>query len=121
MRQLARCATESGYDARLVLYDQPYNRSESEYDAGDIPVTFIPRARGIDFSLPGKLATLFGRWKVAIVHARNNVAGFYSAAAIALMGPRTPQLVITFDTLLEKGTAKARMFQAGGPRGGPHE
>jgi glycosyltransferase involved in cell wall biosynthesis len=107
--QVARCATESGYDARLVLYDQPYNGSEGEYDAGDIPVTFIPKARGIDFSLPGKLASLFRRWKVAIVHARNNVASFYSAAAIALMGRQTPQLVITFDTLPADGTAKARM------------
>ena len=107
--QVARCAAECGYDARLVLYDQPYKGSESEYDAGDIPVTFIPRARGIDFSLPGKLATLFSRWKVAIVHARNNVAGFYSAAATALMGRRAPQLVITFDTLPVDGTAKARI------------
>jgi hypothetical protein len=107
--QLARCAIGSGYDARLVLYDQPYNGSDSEYDIGDIPVAFVPRARGIDFGLPRKLASLFRQWEIAIVHARNNVAGFYSAAAITSMGRRAPKLVISFHTLPVGGTAKARL------------
>ena len=55
--QLARCAANLDMMLNCWFCDQPYNGSESEYDAGDIPVSFIPRASGIDFSLPGRLAT----------------------------------------------------------------
>src|SRR5579884_3649444 len=74
--QLAQSARRHGYDSRIVLYDTPFTGSADEYDPGDLPVAFVPRKRGIDPTLPVGLAILLRRWRPAIVHARNNVAGF---------------------------------------------
>jgi len=106
--QLATSARRAGYEAKLVLYDTPSTRGEGEYDPGDIPVAFVPRTSGVDLTLPLRLARLFKQWNVDIVHSRNNVAAFYSAAAIALISP-APQLLVTFDTFPGTGTAKARL------------
>jgi glycosyltransferase involved in cell wall biosynthesis len=106
--QLAKCAVRSGWDARIILYDLPFTRSDNEYDPGNIPVTFVARRDGIDMTLPSRLANIFRHWAVDIVHARNNVASIYSAAAIAVMGQRRPPLVVTFDTFPGSGTIKAR-------------
>jgi glycosyltransferase involved in cell wall biosynthesis len=106
--QLATCAIGAGHDARLILYDAPSTRSQAEYDPGDIPVTFVPRTHGIDCTLPVRLARVFRSWNVHIVHARNNVAGFYSAVALRLLHD-PPPLVLTLDTFPGPGTAKARL------------
>lgn len=107
--ELARRARLAGYDARLVLYETPYGQGDEDFRASDIPLTFIPRRRGIDMSMPIRMATLFCRWKVDIVHARNQVAAIYSAAALPLSGWRPPRLVITFDSFPNSSSAKARL------------
>ncbi len=107
--QLAECARRSGYDARLVLYDTPPDNCPANFTNGNIPVAFLPRTSGIDATLPRRLARLFREWKVDLVHARNQVAAIYSAAANAMMPGKAPHLLITFDTLPGKATAKARL------------
>jgi glycosyltransferase involved in cell wall biosynthesis len=107
--QLARCAWAVGYDARLVLYDKQPTRSDAQYDPEGIPVSCVLRNHGMDFTLPVRLACLFHAWNVSIVHARNNVAGLYSAAAIALMRRHTPRLIVSFDTFPGLASAKARL------------
>jgi len=106
--QLATSAIGAGYDARLILYDVPPRRSGAEYDPGNVPVAFVSRRHGIDITLPVRLARIFQSWNVDIVHARNNVAGFYSAAALGLIQD-PPPLILTFDTFPGHGTAKARL------------
>jgi glycosyltransferase involved in cell wall biosynthesis len=107
--QLATCARRSGYDVVFVLYDQPYTGSDAEYQIEGIPVAFVPRTSGIDFTLPFRLARVFRDWRVQIVHARNCVASVYCASAMVTMSADRPRLIMTFDTYPGVGTTKARL------------
>src|SRR5690242_16444013 len=64
--ELAHRAADSGYDARLILYDTPATGAEADLHAGDIPVAYLPRKSGIDTSLPRRLAKLLKEWQVDI-------------------------------------------------------
>jgi glycosyltransferase involved in cell wall biosynthesis len=107
--RLARRARSAGFDARLVLYDSPYGRAPDEYDVGDIPVEFVPRSHGFDYSLCLRLRRLFGEWDVGVVHARNQIAAFYSALALAIDNRGKLPLVITFDTFPAAASVKGRL------------
>ncbi len=107
--QLAQSARLHGYDARLVLYDTALTGGRDEYDPGDLPVAFVPRLRGVDPSLPFRLAKLLRSWNAKLIHARNQVAGFYAALALTIL-PVAPRLILTFDTCPdEDNTSKAKL------------
>ena len=104
----ARAAREAGLDASLLLYDQPYLASTLEYDPAGVPVAFIRRRPGRDWRFPAALAREFRHAGFDIVHARNNTALIYSAAALGLIRARRPKLVATFHTY-PAGSSYARM------------
>ena len=54
----------------------------------DVPVEAMGLKPGTDLSLPWRLARLFRRWRVDVVHTRNAESFFYGAVAATLAGVR---------------------------------
>jgi glycosyltransferase involved in cell wall biosynthesis len=107
--QVATCARRAGYDARILLFDTPYQRSADEYVVDDVPVSCVLRRGGLDLRFLMRLRRVFNHWNVQLVHARNQVAGIYSAAALAKPGMAALPLIVTFDTFPGPGSMKARL------------
>lgn len=107
--RLARRGRALGGDHSLLLFDKPFRSNDLDFAPGDVPVHFIPRGRGVDWRFAAKLARFLLDHGVDIIHAHNDTAIFYAAAATLIAG--TPISVIgTFGTRPGHATVGARLL-----------
>lgn len=105
---LATRARRAGLDHRLGLFDTPFRDPEIDLDPGDVPVTFLPRGPGLDWRFTGALARHVASEGIEVLHAHNDTALFYCAAAGWRLGRRRPRIVATFHTRPWHDTRGAR-------------
>ncbi len=108
--ELARRGRCEGLDHRLVLFDSPYRGEDVDLDPGDVPWEFIARRGGLDLSFLLALRRLFRERGARVVHAHNDTAVFYCAAAARLLGKRRPAVCGTFHTRPGHATRGARLL-----------
>ena len=107
--RLARRGRALGADHSLVLFDKPFRSATLDFVPGDVPTDFIPRGAGVDWRFAAGLARFLSDRGIEIVHAHNDTAIFYAAAAALIA--RTPISVIaTFGTRPGHATAGARLL-----------
>lgn len=106
--ELAGEARKRGREHALLLFDAPHRADGRDLDPGAIPWEFTPRGPGLDLRFVREVARRAARFEV--VHAHNDTAIFYAAAAATLVPPwrRRPGLVGTFHTLPGHDTPWAR-------------
>lgn len=105
---LATRARRAGLDHRLGLFDTPFRDRDVDLDPGEVPVTFLPRGPGLDWRFAGALARWIAREGFEVVHAHNDTALFYAAAAGWRLRRRRPRIVATFHTRPGHATRGAR-------------
>ncbi|MGE3279602.1 MAG: glycosyltransferase family 4 protein [Alphaproteobacteria bacterium] len=107
--RLASRGRALGGDHSLLLFDKPFRSNELDFAPGEVPTHFIPRGRGVDWRFTAKLARFLSESGVEIVHAHNDAAIFYGAAATLIA--RTPvSLIGTFGTRPSHTTLGARLL-----------
>jgi L-malate glycosyltransferase len=110
--QLTKRARQNKLDHRIVLFDSPFRENVSDLAPGDVPIAFVRRRPGLDFTFAFKLASLFRNWRVQIVHTHNDTALFYGALAVKLLTQCAPSLIATFHALPSHPTRMARLATA---------
>lgn len=78
---LAQRARRLGLDHELLLFDAPYRSTGQDFDPGDVPWHFIPRGPGMDLGFIRKVRRFTARGGFEVLHAHNDTAVFYGAAA----------------------------------------
>ena len=106
--ELAGEARRRGHEHALLLFDAPYRTGGRDLDPGSIPWRFTPRGPGLDLGFVHEVSRRAKGFDV--VHAHNDTAIFYAAAAAALVPPwtRRPRVLGTFHTLPGHDTPWAR-------------
>ncbi len=78
---LAQRARGLGFEHELLLFDAPYRPTGEDFDPGDVPWHFIPRGPGLDVGFTRKIREFVKDRGFEVLHAHNDTAIFYSAAA----------------------------------------
>jgi L-malate glycosyltransferase len=107
--KLARRGRTLGAEHSLLLFDKPFRSEEIDFAPGEVPVHFIPRGRGVDWRFAARLARFLSDSGAEIIHAHNDTAIFYGAAA-ALIARTRVSLIGTFGTRPGHATAGARVL-----------
>jgi glycosyltransferase involved in cell wall biosynthesis len=105
---LVRRARSEGLDHRLMICDREVANDGSDFDPGDVPCTFLPRAEGFDVGFIRRLRRFLAHAQARIVHAHNDTPICYAALAGMRRVASTPALIGTFHTLPCHGGAAAR-------------
>jgi glycosyltransferase involved in cell wall biosynthesis len=106
--QLTKRARQKNLDHRIALFDSPFRGDVFDFDPGDVPVAFLRRRPGLDFTLAFRLASLFKNWRVQIVHTHNDTALFYGALAVKILPYCAPSLIASYHALPSHPTRMAR-------------
>lgn len=107
---LSRMARARGHDDRILTFDSHRLRIERDIDPEGVPVTHLPRRRGLDVTWPLRMAAHLRRARPAVVHAHNDTAACYVAVARRILAPRhRPRFIVTFHNLPVHDTGWARL------------
>ena len=109
MLDLAVRSRAAGHNDSILLFDRACDPSRGDLDPGALPVDFLPRRPGLDWRYPRRLRAWLGRTGARVVHAHNDSAVVYAAAAIRGMGRAAPRLVATWHNSPSHPTWGARL------------
>jgi len=108
--RLARRGIGEGGDHRLVVFDTDYRSSGVDFDPAGVPYQFIPRHGGLDLGFARQIARHLKCIRPGIIHAYNDTAAFYAAAALKWGNPSSAKLVVAFHTYPSHSSLGARLL-----------
>lgn len=108
---LARTGRRRGHDDRILLFDSDRVDPVTDLDPEGVPVAFAMRRRGIDPSCTRRIAKLVRDLGARVLHAHNDTALVYAAAALPQLRARErPRLIATFHNLPVHDTRASRVL-----------
>ncbi|MBL8897974.1 MAG: glycosyltransferase family 4 protein [Planctomycetes bacterium] len=108
--ELARWGRSRGLDHRLLVFDRAFRGSQHDLDPEGVPVDFVPRRSGFDWSFVRSLSRYILERGIDLIHAHNDSAVVYAAAASRRLGRARPRIVATFHTRPSHATRMARFL-----------